>query len=220
MDKSTRIKLETREITGKQHCKKVRQEGKIPGVLYGPGYPGSLPFYVTAQSIAPIARSGRWETARIDIETPGGKKELCLMRDLQKDPLTGNILHLDLLQLKKGHKVSVNVPVEITGREKCVGIKHGGVFEQFIHEVEMEVLPREIPDSIVIDISSLAVEGTVRVADVDLPESAVITFAPEEVIVAIAHARVEAEAPVGEGEEGTTEVEVVAKGKAKGEEEE
>jgi large subunit ribosomal protein L25 len=84
----------------------------------------------------------------------------------------------------------------------------------------MEVLPREIPDSIVIDISSLAVEGTVRIADVDLPESAVITFAPEEVIVAIAHARVEAEAPVGEGEEGTTEVEVVAKGKAKGEEEE
>ena len=218
MDKGTRIKLETREATGKQHCKKVRQEGKIPGVLYGPGYPGSLPFYVAAQSITPIAKTGRWETARLHVETPGGKKELCLMRDLQRDPLTGNILHVDFLQLKKGHKVSVNVPVEITGRDKCAGIKQGGIFEQLIHEVEMEVLPREIPDSIVIDISSLHIDGSVRIEDVHLPESAVISFSPEEVVVMISHARVEAEVPVGEEEEGTAEVEVVSKGKAKSEE--
>ncbi|HAK41342.1 MAG TPA: 50S ribosomal protein L25 [Synergistaceae bacterium] len=218
MDKGTRIRIEKREGTGKQHCKKIRGEGKIPGVLYGPGYPGSMPFYVDTQTIAPIANSGRWETARLDVETPGGGKELCLMRDLQRDPLTGDILHVDFLQLQKGHRVSVNVPVEIHGREKCAGIKQGGVFEQLIHEVEMEVLPREIPDSIVVDIAALPIDGAVRIADVKLPESAVLTLSPEEVIVTIAHARVEAEVEAGAEEEETAEVEVVSKGKAKEEE--
>ncbi|HOG13926.1 MAG TPA: 50S ribosomal protein L25 [Synergistales bacterium] len=218
MDKSTRIRLEKREETGKQHCKKVRNEGKIPGVLYGPGYLGSLPFYVAVQSIAPIVQSGRWETARLDVETPGGKKELCLMRDLQRNPLTGSILHVDLLQLKKGHKVSVNVPVEITGREKCAGVKQGGIFEQLIHEVEMEVLPSEIPASIAIDVTGLSLDGAIRIADVKFPESAVLTLSPEEVIVTIAQPRVEVEAAPEAAEEETTEVEVVTKGKAKEEE--
>ncbi|HOR53626.1 MAG TPA: 50S ribosomal protein L25 [Synergistales bacterium] len=218
MDKSTRIRLEKREETGKQHCKKVRNEGKIPGVLYGPGYLGSLPFYVAVQSIAPIVQSGRWETARLDVETPGGKKELCLMRDLQRNPLTGSILHVDLLQLKKGHKVSVNVPVEITGREKCAGVKQGGVFEQLIHEVEMEVLPSEIPASIAIDVTDLSLDGAIRIADVKFPESAVLTLSHEEVIVTIAQPRVEVEAASEAAEEETTEVEVVTKGKAKEEE--
>lgn len=218
MDKSNRIKLEKREEIGKQHCKRVRSEGKIPGVLYGPGYPGSLPFYVAVQKIAPVVQSGRWETARLDVETPGGKKELCLMRDLQRDPLTGSILHIDLLQLKKGHKVSVNVPVEVTGRDKCAGIKQGGVFEQLIHEIEMEVLPREIPASIVIDVTALPLDGVIRIADVQFPESAGLALSPEEVIVTIAQPRIEVEAAPGAVEEETAEVEVVTKGKAKEEE--
>ena len=220
MDKSTRIRLEKREETGKQHCKKIRSEGKIPGVLYGHGYPESVPFYVTVQSIVPVVQSGRWETARLDVVTPGGKRELCLMRDLQRNPLTGDILHMDLLQLKKGHKVSVNVPVEIIGRERCAGIKQGGVFEQLIHEVEMEVLPSEIPASIVIDVSELLIDGTIRISDVEFPESAVLVLSPEEIIVTIAPARVEAEPEPEEEEEEeeTAEVEVVAKGKAKEEE--
>lgn len=218
MDSIDRIKLEKREATGKQSCRKGRNEGKIPGVLYGPGYPGSVPFYVSAEKIAPITHSGRWETARIEVEVPGGKQEMCLMRDLQKDPLSGNILHVDLLQLQTGHKISVNVPVEITGREKCIGIKQGGVFEHLIHEIEMEVLPKEIPDSFVVDISSLSLEGVVRIADLSLPESAVLSHAPEDIVVTIGHARVEA-VPVAGEEEEPVEVKVVSKGKAKEEEE-
>lgn len=219
MDTIDRIKLEKREETGKQACRKGRNKGSIPGVLYGPGYPDSVPFYVSAEKIAPVTHSGRWETARIEVEVPGGKKEMCLMRDLQKDPLSGKILHVDLLQLMKGHKISVNVPVEITGREKCIGIKQGGVFEQLVHEIEMEVLPREIPDSFVIDISSLPLEGVVRIGDLSLPESAALMLDSEEVIVTIGHARVEA-VPVEEEEEEQVEVKVVSKGKAKEEEEE
>ncbi|MDO9509439.1 MAG: 50S ribosomal protein L25 [Thermovirgaceae bacterium] len=213
-----RIKLEKREATGKQSCRKIRNEGKIPGVLYGPGYPDSIPFFVSADRVTPVAKSGRWETVRLEVEVPGGKNELCLMRDLQKDPLSGRILHVDLLQLKQGHKISVNVPVEIIGREKCLGIKQGGVFEQLIHEIEMEVLPKEIPDSFVIDVSSLPLEGIVRIVDLALPESAVLELSPEEIVVTIGHARVVAE-PSVESVEEPVEVKVVSKGKAKEEEE-
>jgi len=218
MDSIDRIKLEKREATGKQSCRKGRNAGKIPGVPYGPGYPGCAPLYVSAEKIAPVTHSGRWETARLEVEVPGGKQEMCLMRDLQKDPLSGKILHVDLLQLQMGHKISVNVPVEITGREKCIGIKQGGVFEQLIHEIEMEVLPKEIPDSFVVDISSLPLEGNVRIADLPLPESAVLIHSPEEIVVTIGHARVEAAPAAGEEEE-PVEVKVVSKGKAKEEEE-
>ncbi len=219
MDTTDRIKLEKREGTGKQFCRKVRNEGNIPGVLYGPGYPASVPFSIPAVKIAPLANSGRWETARLEVETPGGKKELCLMRDLQRDPLTERILHVDLLQLKKGHKISVNVPVEITGREKCIGIKQGGVFELLIHEIEMEVLPKEIPDSFLIDISSLPLEGVIRIADLAIPESAVLELAPEEIVVTIGHARIAEEPSEEEIEEEPAEVKVVSKGKPKEEEE-
>lgn len=218
MDTADRIKLEKREDSGKQACKKIRTEGKIPGVIYGPDFPGSLPFQVPSGNIVPLANSGRWETARLEVVIPGGKKALCLMRDLQRDPLTGNILHVDLLQLKKGHKISVNVPVEITGREKCIGIKQGGVFEQLIHEIEMEVLPKEIPDSLVIDITSLGIDAAVRVEDISMPASAVLELGPEEIVVSIGHARVEAEPEEGTEEE-VGEVPVVSRGKAKEEEE-
>lgn len=219
MDTTDRIKLEKREGTGKQFCRKVRNEGSIPGVLYGPGYPGSVPFSVSAEKITPLANSGRWETVRLEVEVPGGKKELCLMRDLQRDPLTERILHVDLLQLQKGHKISVNVPVEITGREKCIGIKQGGVFEQLIHEIEMEVLPKEIPDSFLIDVSALSLEGMVRIADLALPASAVLELAPEEIVLTIGHARIVEEPSDETVEEEPVEVKVVSKGKAKEEEE-
>ena len=82
----------------------------------------------------------------------------------------------------------------------------------------MEVLPSEIPASIAIDVTGLSLDGTIRIADVKFPESAVLTLSPEEVIVTIAQPRVEVEAAPEAAEEETTEVEVVTKGKAKEEE--
>jgi len=217
MDTAERIKLEKRETSGKQACRKIRNEGMIPGVLYGPGVDGAVPFQVASASISPLANSGRWETARLEVDVPGGKKASCLMRDLQRDPLTGKILHVDLFQLKKGHKIMVNVPVEIIGRDKCIGVKQGGVFEQMVHEIQMEVLPKEIPDSIVVDISLLKIDGLVRISDLQMPGSAVLDIPVDEIVVSIGHARAEAE-KTGEEEEEEAEVQVVSKGKAKEEE--
>jgi large subunit ribosomal protein L25 len=145
------------------------------------------------------------------------------MREIQRDPLTGDVLHIDFLQLLSGHKVYVNVPVEITGRDRCIGVKQGGVFEQLLHELEMYVLPKEIPDSIIVDVSGLGIDDAVYVKDLSLPESAVIEQDPESAVVIVTYATVP-ELPEEEeeeaAEEGAMEVEVVGKGKAKEEEDE
>ncbi|MFP4481656.1 MAG: 50S ribosomal protein L25 [Thermovirgaceae bacterium] len=220
---SVKLKLKKRDKTGKEVSKKLRAGGVIPAIFYGPELDEAVPVIVEAKNVLPYANSAHWETVRIDATLPDGREEMCLMRDIQRDPLTGDVLHIDFLQLLSGHKVYVNVPVEITGRDRCVGVKQGGVFEQIMHELEMYVLPKEIPDSIIVDVSGLGIEDAVYVKDLPIPESAVIEQDPESAVVMVTYATMpelpeEEEEEAAEGEE--MEVEVVGKGKAKEEEDE
>jgi large subunit ribosomal protein L25 len=221
---SVKLTLKKRSKTGKEVSKKLRSGGVIPAVFYGPELDEAIPVIVESKNVLQYANSPHWETVRIDATLPDGSEEMCLMRDVQRDPLTGDVLHIDFLQLLSGHKVYVNVPVEISGREHCVGVKQGGVFEQVMHELEMYVLPKEIPDSIVVDVSELGIEDTIYVKDLELPESAAIEHDPESAVVMVTYATMpelpeeEEEEEAEEGEE--MEVEVVGKGKAKEEEEE
>jgi len=221
---SVKLTLKKRSKTGKEVSKKLRSGGVIPAVFYGPELDEAIPVIVESKNVLQYANSPHWETVRIDATLPDGSEEMCLMRDVQRDPLTGDVLHIDFLQLLSGHKVYVNVPVEVSGREHCVGVKQGGVFEQVIHELEMYVLPKEIPDSIVVDVSELGIEDAVYVKDLELPESAAIEHDPESAVVMVTYATMpelpeeEEEEEAEEGEE--MEIEVVGKGKAKEEEEE
>jgi large subunit ribosomal protein L25 len=220
---SVKLTLKKREKTGKEVSKKLRAGGVIPAVFYGPELGEAVPVIVEAKNVLPYANSAHWETVRIDATLPDGREEMCLMRDIQRDPLTGDVLHIDFLQLLSGHKVYVNVPVEVTGRDHCVGVKQGGVFEQILHELEMYVLPKEIPDSIIVDVSGLGIEDAVYVKDLSLPESAAIEQDPESAVVMVTYATMP-ELPEEEEEEAAEEeemeVEVVGKGKAKEEEDE
>jgi large subunit ribosomal protein L25 len=141
---------------------------------------------------------------------PDGRVEEALIKDLVRNPLTGDVLHMDFYQLVKGHKVTVKVPVELLNRETCVGVKTGGILEFLEREVEISVLPREIPEKIMIDVSALGLEESVHVRDLELPESSETLTDGNVVIVTVARAREVAEEVA---EEETPEVEVVGKGK-------
>jgi len=176
-----------------------------------------VPAKVKVSDISKIAASGHWETQTMLLTLPGGKEEMGLMREVQKDTITGRILHIDFLQLVKGHKISVNVPVELVGRDACAGVKLGGVIDHLLREISMEVLPGQIPDSVAVDVSSMKLGAQVHVKDIAVPEGAAVLSDPDEVVVAVIIPR-----GVAEGEETAEEqkeVEVVAKGKAKEEEE-
>ena len=217
MSENVKVVLEAREGKGKEACSKLRPAGYVPCVVYGPEYPESVPAKVKLSDIAKVAASGHWETRTMLLTLPGGKEEMAIMREVQKDILNGKILHVDFMQLVKGHKLTVNVPVELVGRDVCAGVKLGGVIDHLLREISMEVLPGQIPDSVAVDVSSMKLGAQVHVKDIAVPEGASVLSDPDEVVVAVIIPR-----GVAEGEEMAEEqkeVEVVAKGKAKEEEE-
>ena len=219
MSEMLKVVLEAREEKGKQACRKLRPEGYTPCVLYGPGYRESVPGKVKTSSVAKVAASGRWETTTMMVTLPDGAEEMAIMREIQKDAITDKILHIDFLQLVKGHKITVNVPVELLGRDVCEGVKLGGIIDHLYREISMEVLPSQIPNSVEIDVSSLGLGENIQVKDLPVPEGATVLTDEEEVVVAVIIPRGVSEDEEEEAAEGA-EVEVVAKGKAKDEEEE
>ncbi|HAG23088.1 MAG: 50S ribosomal protein L25 [Synergistales bacterium 53_16] len=212
---SVKLDLKKREKTGKETNRKLRSQGLIPAVFYGPNMKSAIPVTIKAGDILHYANSAHWETVRIDAVLPDGTEEMCLMRDIQRDPLTDEVLHIDFLKLVSGHKVYVNVPIEVTGRDRCVGVKQGGVFEQVIHELEMLVLPREIPDAITVDVSGLGLDEAIHVKDLSLPASAVLEQDPESAVVMVTYAKTAVMPEEAAAEEEEMEVEVLSKGKAK-----
>ncbi len=209
MSKFVPITFEARERVGKEQSKKLRKDGYIPVTFYGPDYPQAGNYKVAAKDFLPLIRYSHWEAVRMNVTLPGGKEEMAILRDLQRNVVTDEVLHLDAYQLVAGHKVRVSVPVKVVNKDRCLGVKEGGVFEQVHHDVEIEVLPREIPDEILIDVANLSKGAHVTAGDCALPESAELHIAPEEVLVMVVEPRVAAEAEEGEGEEGSMEVEVL-----------
>jgi large subunit ribosomal protein L25 len=171
---------------------------------------------VNTTQINRVLSGGHWETMRITLKLPSGSDEMCIIREVQRHPLTGRLVHIDFMRLLKDRKVTVNVPVRILGRETSPGIKDGGVLEN-LHEIEVETLPMNIPEYIDIDVSGMALGSMIHVKDLVLSGDLTILADPEEVAAIVAIPRsVEETAPETEPQE----VEVMAKGKAaKGEEE-
>jgi large subunit ribosomal protein L25 len=135
---------------------------------------------------------------------------MCIIREVQRHPLTGGPVHIDFMRLLKDRRVTVNVPVRILGRETSPGIKEGGVLET-LHEIEIETLPMNIPESIDIDVSHLPLGGLIHVKDLALGDDLSVLADPDEVAAIIAAPRGVEESAA---EEEPREVEVMAKGKA------
>jgi large subunit ribosomal protein L25 len=201
--------MEPRVKGGKGATGKLRKEGFTPCVFYGPELSEPVVGKIDTTRVTRLLNTGHWETMRITLKLPSGEEEMCIIREVQRDPLTGKLIHIDFMRLLKGRKVTVNVPVRIHGREACLGIKEGGVLEN-LHEIEVETLPMSIPEFIDIDISKLALGDMIHVKDLDLGGDLTLLADPEEVVAIVATPKVVEEESVGEEKE----VEVLAKGKA------
>jgi large subunit ribosomal protein L25 len=211
---TVRIKFTGRADTGKGVCRKLRAKGVVPAVFYGPEYRDSVVGVVDLKELSHVANAPNWETNMIDLEMPDGKVEMALLRSVQRHAVSRNILHVDLYQLMKDHKVRVAIPVRVVNKDIAAGVKMGGVLEQPVREVEIMVLPREIPSEIVLDTVKMAMGSEIFVSDLKMPESAELITPMDSVVVMISRPKSMADAPET-GEEETAEVEVVGKGKRK-----
>jgi large subunit ribosomal protein L25 len=159
--------------------------------------------------IAKLLRGAHWEAMRLNLRLPDGSEEMCLIREVQRNVLTGKITHVDFMRLIRGRKITVNVPVTITGQERSPGIKEGGIVDH-VKDLEIETTPVNMPESIVVDVSDLGINDSVHVKDIPAVDYDIISD-PNEVVVSILPPRTVDES-ASEGER--KEVEVVAKGKA------
>ena len=209
MSELVTIVMEPRVKGGKGAVERMRKEGFIPCVFYGPEMSESVVGKVDTTQMERLLSAGHWETMRVTLKLPAGAEEMGIIREVQRHPLTGRLVHIDFMRLLKGRKVTVNVPIRIQGREACPGIKEGGVLEN-LHEIEVETLPMSIPTFIDVDISGLALGDVIHVKDLSLGSDVTLLTEPEEVVAIVATPRLVEEEAVTEEKE----VEVVAKGKA------
>jgi large subunit ribosomal protein L25 len=171
---SDSLEVASRSATGTRACRKLRQEGKIPAVLYGHGE-SCVDLTVTREAVEAMVRHGsRTVELRGAVSTPA------LVRELQWNTYGTEPLHVDFLRIDLAEKILVTVPVELRG--ECPGVKAGGVFKHVLHQLEVECTAQTIPETAVAHIAHLEAGGVVKVKDLELPAGTRATVAGDEVI--------------------------------------
>ncbi|WP_243232369.1 50S ribosomal protein L25/general stress protein Ctc [Microbacterium sp. CIAB417] len=194
MSDDTKVIAELRDSFGKGFARRLRAAGKIPAVLYGHG---TDPVHVAlpGHQVALIIRRAN-ALLELDIE---GKSQLALVKDVQKDPVHQIIEHIDLLVVKKGEKIQVDVPVVLTGESFS-----GTIANLDATTLAVEVEATHIPEHVEVSIEGLEEGAHITAADVKLPKGATLLADPELLVVAISvpAATEAAEEPEGEAEAG------------------
>ena len=216
--KDFKVQAKLREGRGKNDARRARRDGMVPITVYGGGAE-TVAAVAPARDLAAILRSesGRNTIFTIDVEGAGSSE--VMFHDRQIDPVKGRLIHADLTRLVKGQKIEVTVPLHLVGEPFGVKEKQG-VLEQIIREIEIRCEPRQIPDSLDVDVSKLDVHELLHVSDIAVGEGVEILTDPEQVIATVGIVKEEV-APVVpvEGEE-PAEPEVIGKGKKEEEGEE
>lgn len=195
---SFKIKAEKREIIGKNASRRLRREGMIPAVLYGGGS-SNVPLTLKKQDVFMILRSDTGENTVFQVSFDSEIRDV-MIKELQRDPVTDEILHADFVHIAMDKVIQVSVPLVSVG--EAVGVKTEGGFVDFItREVEVECFPKDIPEHIEIDISGLHLRQSLKAGDITLPERVKIITSSDTILVLIEVPLKEEEIEVEEEEE-------------------
>jgi large subunit ribosomal protein L25 len=180
----------------KKPARRLRKEGKIPAIIYG--HTGSHAITVDEHEFNTKFHTVS-ENTIITLSTEDGSYDV-LVKDFQENTLTGRILHIDFYEIERGKTLKTHVPVHLEG--VAPGIREGGILEHRLHELEVECLPKDLPEDIVIDISGLSIGNTIHVSEIETPEGVKILDMDDNVIVTISHKKAEEVVEEEEEEEG------------------
>ena len=180
MADSTKLSLNARAPEGSRTARRLRRSGEVPGVIYGgDGEPSH--FSVDARILRnTLAHSG----AILDISVDGGKSNPVLVKDLQRHPVRGDIMHVDFLRVNMNETIHTTVVLGLTGADDAPGVVEGGVLSQETREVNIEALPGDIPDSITHDVSGMQINETLTLSAVTVPEGITLLDDLEETVIA------------------------------------
>lgn len=208
MEENNILNANLRKESGKGVAHKLRADGVVPGVFYLRNEI-NMPIQINAHELQLALKK---KSSIILLKLDDGNEYECVVRELQQDPISGLNLHIDLMGIVRGQKVTVQVPVELVG--SAYGVRtQGGVLQHAIHSLNVECLPKNIPEKITLDITDLNVGSSLHVSDA-LVENVRILDDPDRTVVSILAPRIEKEVV----EEVEEEVEEEAEEKAEKEE--
>lgn len=170
---SLSLKGRTRTEAGRGAAKRARNNGQVPGVLYGKGTSKPVEFDLLA--VQGVLSKTESDNAIVNIELEGesGGTHLALLQEVQQDPITDHILHLDLHEVSQNEKIKAEVAVHSVGVAE--GVRNGGgLLETMLHTLEVECFPKDLPDYIEANVEHLELEQAVHVNEIKLPEGVII----------------------------------------------
>jgi large subunit ribosomal protein L25 len=179
-DQTTKLDVHAREAAHSRETRRLRRSGQVPGVLYG-GDAQPLAFAVNARTLRhALAAKG----AVLELTVDGGAGTPAVLKDAQRHPVHGDLLHVDLLRVDLNVAIQATVSVELVGEEQAPGIVEGGILEHVTRELTIEALPNDIPETIQVDVSKMEMNGTLQLSEVDAPKGITLLDDPDATVLA------------------------------------
>ena len=159
------LEAQARDTFGKNEARRTRRGGQVPGVLYGGGGKEATPIAVAPKALLKILHSESGQNTLIALKLAGAGDSRVLVKDFQLDPVTHEVLHVDLVRIAMDKLLQVTIPIVVHGEPK--GVKQqGGILEHIRREIVIEVLPADIPEHIDVDVTELMLHQGIRVRDI------------------------------------------------------
>lgn len=165
--KTITIEGQLRTEIGKKAARQLRSQEQVPGVIYGGA--SEVNFAASAKAFKPLVYTGEFQLAQVDV---AGKSYTCVLKELQFDKVSDALIHVDLLELVGDKKVVVDLPLKFTGAS--AGVKEGGKLIIKMKSLKVKALPKDLLETIEIDITNLELNGNLRVQDVNAPNMEVM----------------------------------------------
>lgn len=203
-----KLTAQTRDDIGKGAARSLRAQGRIPGILYGPGV-DNIRISVESSELEKMFNSPLYSRGLINLDIKGGQpyKKTVMVKELQIDPVKAHYIHVDLLEISMDKKIATMVYVNTIGNPK--GVEEGGILQIIRRELEVYCLPANIPEQIDIDVSNMEIGDSIHVSEIDVAGDVEIPYEVDFTVITVVSPKMEAveEAPEEEeegeaGEEG------------------
>lgn len=207
---TTTLQAEVRGSRGKGPARRLRAQGQVPGVLYGPGMEPT-PLTLSPKELTKALRGPRGRNVVFKLSV-GGKDELAMAKDVATDPVTQELLHIDLYRILEDQELEIDVPLHTHGR--AAGVVQGGVLNVTRRTLPVRTTPANIPISIDVNVSKLNLKDSISVGEVELPEGVVCTLRPNLTLVIVLEPRKATAAEEAEDKAATPEAAAAPAGDA------
>jgi len=175
------LNVEERTERGSRATRRLRRAGMVPGILYGGSHEQTVTFKVGHLDLRSVLVDG---SALIDVKIGGERPVPAILKEQQIHPVRGDVMHVDFLEVRLDQKIHATVALELEGIDEAPGVKEGGVLDQITRELNIEALPTDIPERVVVDVSHMDIGSTLTLSEVSAEAGVEFLDDPEETTIA------------------------------------